>query len=239
MKKSALLLSALIFTTLFSCSGPKTEEPIEEEQPPIEVPERVPKTIVSTGIPDFQFQFADLQIHQRLDSLDLRAFKHFGEFFTEDFTIFRLDRIDYLAEGYFIDDINLYFIDSVLVKVQAFLREDKSNEFIRRYGKANISINDYHNKQLLKREKLVTKVNGRTEINKNLDNYTLFWKRENLDISYSVNKKNDSLRIVNTQRHKSLGEDNFRYKLTFQAKDFENQMAWVRWEGYKKSRGLD
>ena len=176
-----------------------------------------------------------------MDNLDLKAFKSFGEFYTEDFVIYRLSRIDYLAEAYFIDDINLYFIDSTLVKMQAFLREDRTNQFISRYGRAKIYITDYHNKKLLETEKVLTKVNGKTQINSKLDMYTLKWDRNGMDISYEVNKKADTLAVKGKEYSeiKIASGDQYRYKLTFQSKNFANQMAWIKWEAYKDSRGLN
>ncbi len=236
--KKALLLFLTLTLTLSSCSKKKEPEVIEQQVVSDGPTEKEPVAIVGGELPDFKFSIGDLQINQHMDSMDLRAFTHFGEFYTEDFRVYRLDRIDYLAEAHFIDDINLYFIDSMLVRVQAYLREDKSNEFIRRYGKAKIAINDYHNRKLLEDQDLLIRVNGKTQINENLDNFTLKWKRESLDIDYSVNKKNDSVTNPGL-RFKSLGDKDYKYRLTLQTKDFKNQMAWVRWEGYKKSRGLD
>jgi len=170
-----------------------------------------------------------------LVDLDLRAFKHYGEFYTDDFTIYRLDRIDFLAESYFIDDVNLYFIDSLLVKIQAFLREDRSTEFLTKYGKAKISINNYRNKKLLEQENVLQRVNGKLRINDNLDYYKLKWDKTDIDIEYVVNKQADSTASKVTRL---LDENNHRFKLTFQTKDFNNQMAWVKWEAYKEARGL-
>lgn len=173
-----------------------------------------------------------------MKDLDLRVFKHYGEFFTDDFTIYRLDRIDYLAESYFIDDINLYFIDSLLVKIQAYLREDRSHEFLNRYGAAKIYINDYHNKKLLENESVLVKKNDKYTINEKLDYYTLKWKREQTNIEYVVNKKVDSTKTLAPDDIRYFDDDRHRFKLTFQTYDFENQLAWVKWESYKESRGL-
>ena len=167
--------------------------------------------------------------------MDMTPFKHYGEFYTDDFSIYRLDRIDYLAESYYIEDINLYFIDSLLVKIQAFLREDKTDDFLKKYGKAKISINNYRNKKLLETEKVVQKVNGKMKINESIDFYRLKWSREAIDIEYVVNKQADSTASKVTRL---LDDKNQRYKLTFQTKDFDYQMAWVKWESYKDSRGL-
>lgn len=224
-----LLLCAL------GCSAP--EKQMDEANAPIEtsVEENVPIPQITIDIPDYQFEFTSLQLNQNLEDMDLRAFKHFGEFYTDDFTIYRLDRIDFLAESYYIDDVNLYFIDSLLVKIQAFLREDKSTEFLTKYGKATISINNYRNKKLLEQENVLQRINGKLRINDNLDYYTLRWDRPELDIEYIVNKQADSTASKVTRL---LDEQNHRYKLTFQTKDFNNQMAWVKWEAYKESRGL-
>lgn len=221
------------------CKAPEKEVP-EEPVAAVETPEKPPETYINSRIPDYQFSITDFQINQKLENLELRGFKHFGEFYTSDFTIYRLSRIDYLAEAHFIDDINLFFIDSVLVKMQAFLRVDRTNDFLGKYGRAKIYVSDYSNKKLLETESVLTKVNGKTRINEKLNQYTLKWIREELDISYEVNKKIDTTAFKGKEYSeiKMASGDQYRYKLTFQSRDFENQMAWVKWEAYKESRGL-
>lgn len=238
MKKQITFLLLSLF--MLACNRPQKEEPVKTA-PVVETVEKEPETAIFVRIPDHQFSISDLQINEHINDLDLKGFKSFGEFYTEDFVIYKLSRIDYLAEAYFIDDINLYFIDSTLVKMQAFLREDRSNSLISRYGKAKIHISDYHNKKLLETEKVLTRVNGKPQINEKLDQYTLKWKRNNLDISYSVNKKADTtaLKGKDYSSMKLASGDQYRFKLTFQAADFKNQMAWIKWEAYKESRGLN
>ena len=230
----------VLASLVWACTPPAKEE--TQEAAPQEVAEESePETAIYVRMPDHQFSISDLGIDQHINDLDLKAFESYGEFYTEDFVIYRLNRIDYLAEAYFIDDINLYFIDSTLVKMQAFLREDKSNDFISRYGRAKIYITDYHNKKLLETEKILIKVNGKTQINSKLDQYTLKWDRNGMDISYAVNKKADTTAVKGKEysEMKLASGDQYRYKLTFQSKDFANQMAWIRWEAYKDSRGLN
>jgi len=230
----------LISLFLLACSAPEKE--VDEREEIIEeLPEKkasIPQ--ISIDIPDYQFEFKSLRLNENMDDMDLRAFKHFGEFYTDDFTIYRLDRLDYLAESYYIDNVNLYFIDKLLVKIQAYLREDRSSEFLRKYGKATISINNYHNKKLLEQENILQRVNGELTINDNIDYYTLKWDRSDLDIEYEVNKQADSTASRSTTL---LDDKNQRYKLTFQTKDFGNQLAWVKWEAYqdsqRKSRARD
>ena len=238
MKKQ--IIFSLCLLSIVACSSPEKEVPLEPA-PAEEVVEKEPETAIYVRVPDHQFSISDLGINEHINDLDLKAFKSFGEFYTEDFVIYRLNRIDYLAEAYFIDDINLYFIDSTLVKMQAFLREDRSNSLISRYGRAKIYITDYHNKKLLETERVLTKVNGRSRINDKLDQYTLKWEREGLDIHYEVNKKADTTAFKNKEYSaiKMASGDQYRFKLTFQAKDFANQMAWIKWEAYKDSRGLN
>ena len=230
----------VLASLVWACTPPAKEE--TQEAAPHEVAEESePETAIYVRMPDHQFSISDLGIDQHINDLDLKAFESYGEFYTEDFVIYRLKRIDYLAEAYFIDDINLYFIDSTLVKMQAFLREDKSNDFISRYGRAKIYITDYHNKKLLETEKILTKVNGKTQINSKLDQYTLKWDRNGMDISYAVNKKADTTAVKGKEysEMKLASGDQYRYKLTFQSKDFANLMAWIRWEAYKDARGLN
>ena len=221
-----------------ACSAPEKEVSENQEALPDEIVAKVPKTDFIVEVPTYQFSFANLKLNQRLDETDLRVFKHYGEFYTEDFNIYRLDRIDYLAESYFIDDINLYFIDDLLVKIQAYLREDKTHEFMNRYGKAKIVINDYHNKKLLETEAILTKSNGKYRINEKIDYYKLKWITEEADIEYVVNKKIDSANFIQPDDIRHFDDDRHRYKLSFTAKDFDHQLAWVKWESYKQSRGL-
>lgn len=221
-----------LFLLLNACSRP---EPVKEETyTPAPKVEKVAD--IGADMPAYKFEFGSLALNQNLKNIDHLVFKHFGEFYTEDFNIYRLDRIDYLAESYFIDDINLYFIDSLLVKIQAYLREDKTHEFLKKYGKAKIVINDYHNKDLLKTEKVLTKKNGKYQVNEKLDAYTLKWIRRDLDIHYQVSKKADTSEILQAQDIRGFDDKRQRYKLTFQTKDYENQLAWVKWESLQDSK---
>ncbi|WP_141719734.1 hypothetical protein [Roseivirga misakiensis] len=232
--KTHHILSILAFTLFIgSCSRPEPKKDDEEYVPPAPV-ERVAD--FESDMPAYKFEFGSLALNINVKDLDHRVFKHFGHFYTEDYNIYRLDRVDYLAESYFIDEVNLYFIDSLLVRIQAFLKEDKTDEFLRKYGSAKISIDDYHNKTLLKTEKVVTKKNGKYTINEKLDAYTLKWIRKDLDISYQVSKKADTGRIMQAQELQAFNDKRQRYKLTFQTKDFENQLAWVKWESYQESK---
>lgn len=233
--------SAYLFFLILLFSACTTPEKAPEET--IEVPQEVTtkpskSARISVDIPDYQFFFSSLALNQHMRDMDYRVFKHYGEFYTEDFNIFRLDRVDYLAESYFIDDINLYFIDSLLVKIQAYLKEDKSQEFLRKYGNAKILVNDYHNKKLLETEKVLIQKNGKLRINEKLDAYKLKWDRMELDIEYAVNKKPDSTMIIKSSDIRLFDDKRHRYKLTFQTKDYDRQLAWVKWESYKQSRGL-
>ncbi|MHA7102364.1 hypothetical protein [Roseivirga pacifica] len=232
MKKLLALLSLIIIVQ--ACTPPQKEED-KKAAPIVEEPERQPRMMVHGDLPDHQFQFSSLRLNEHISNIDLSAFKHYGEFYTDDFTIYRLDRLDYLAESYFINDINLYFIDSLLVKIQAYLIEDKSSEFLGRYGKAKIFVSNYRNKKLLENEEVLVTQNGKKRINENLDYYRLKWIREDLDIEYLVNKQADS---PSNKEAMLFDDSRQQYKLTFQTKDFDHQMAWVKWESYKESRGL-
>lgn len=236
--KKALTALTLLSVIIVSCSTPQKEPDQLEELPEVVQEVSEPITRVYADMPNYQFQFGSLELNQHMKDIDLRVFKHYGEFYTDDFTIYRLNRIDYLAESYFIDDINLYFIDSLLVKIQAYLREDKSHEFLNKYGAAKIYINDYHNKKLLETEKVLVKDDGKYRINENIDYYTLRWKRGETDIEYIVNKKADSTKTIAADDIRYFDDKRHRFKLTFQSYDYDNQLAWVKWESYKEARGL-
>jgi hypothetical protein len=229
----------MLCTFIWNCNAPQQEPDEDLKEEIIEEVVEGPKTAVASSIPTYKLEFSSLQLNMSISDLDQRVFKHYGEFYTEDFTIFQLDRIDYLAEAHYIDHINLYFIDSALVKIQAFLRQDKSNDFINQFGKAKIVISDYHNQKLLETEDILIRRNGKVKINDKLSQFKLKWSRDNADIEYEVNEKLKSDSIVKAPKYSSiLNPNNFKYKLTFQAKDFDYQMAWIKWESYKESRGL-
>lgn len=238
MKKlaKALALSTLIVFS-YACT---TAAPVEEETEELAEPvvEREKRAVIDADIPSYKFEFASLALNQNIVDLDQFVFKHYGEFYTEDFSIFRLDRIDYLAESHEIDDINLYYIDSLLVKIQVYLREDMTDKFLRRYGKAKIQINDYHNKKLLETESVLVKKAGKYQVNDKLDAFALKWKREDLDIKYDVSRKPDSLQVLLPDEVKGFDDKTKHFKLTFQTKDFDRQLAWIKWESYKDSKGL-
>lgn len=216
----------------FSCSEPARVE--EEVILPLE--EAPKEEDLSSNIPRYKFEFSSLSLNQNVKDLDHFVFKHFGEFYTEDFNVYRLDRLDYLAEASEIDNINLYYIDSLLVKIQVYMREDMTDKFLRRYGSAKISINDYHNKKLLETEEVLVKNNGKYQVNEKLDAFTLKWIRDDLDIEYNVSRKPDSLLLVLGLEEKNVESKSNNFQITFQTKDFENQLAWVKWKSYQESK---
>lgn len=232
----ALLISALMIN--LSCSKPSKVEDEQQEIPMPEEVEREKRAVVEADMPSYKFEFSSLALNQRMEDLDDFVFKHYGEFYTEDFNIFRLDRIDYLAESHEIDDINLYYIDSLLVKIQVYLREDKTDEFLRRYGKAKIQMADYHNKKLLETEKVLVQKDGKYQVNDKLDAFSLKWDRKDLDIKYDVSRKPDSLYTQSSEDFRGFDDKSKYFKITFQTKDFDRQLAWIKWESYKDSKGL-
>lgn len=239
MKKiTQLILPFVLIFTILACSRPAPiEEDKEEVSEPI-VEKREKRADFDSDMPSYKFEFSSLALNQNVKDLDHFVFKRYGEFYTEDFTIYRLDRIDYLAESFEIDDINLYYIDSLLVKIQVLLREDNTDKFLRRYGRAKISIDDYHNKKLLETEKVLVQKDGKYQVNEKLDAFTLKWLRKDLDIQYSVSRKPDSLRVLAAKESKSFDDKSKNFKITFQTKDFDRQLAWIKWESYKDSKGL-
>ncbi|WP_305982642.1 hypothetical protein [Roseivirga thermotolerans] len=228
----------ILSVVLLGCTTPQKEPDSSKRMVESEPKKEEPITRVLAEMPDYYFQFSSLELNQHLKDLDLRVFKHYGEFYTDDFSIYKLHRLDYLVESYFIEDINLYFIDSLLVKIQVYLREDKTQEFLNRYGMAKIYITDYHNKKLLESERVLSYQKGKYRINENLDHYILRWKADSMDIEYRVNKKPDSIKIQAANNTTLLDDNRKRYKLTFQTADYDHQMAWIKWESYKESRGL-
>lgn len=241
MKRLVTALVSLLLLLIISCN--KAEEIVDEKVEVIEAPVEQPKPVssIEIEIPDYQFSLEEMRINEHIKDMDLRAFKHYGEFYTEDFSIYRLDRIDYLAESFEIKDINLFFIDSLLVKIQTFYRDNKSTRFMKRFGKAKIAINDYESKKILETEDLIVKVDGKNMINSKVENYTINWKRNELDIIYYVNKNNISRKgsLVLPVNNQVSDNNRMIFELTVQALDFDNQMQWIKWESYKQGRGLN
>ena len=239
MKKltHSLLFYTLIFTS-FACSIPAPIEEDKEEVTEPTIEEREKRAVFDTDVPSYKFEFSSLALNQNVKELDQFVFKRYGEFYTEDFTIYQLDRIDYFAEAYEMEDINLYYIDSLLVKIQVFLRDDKTDEFLRKYGRAKIQIHDLHNKKLLETEKVLILKEGRYQVNGNLDAFTIKWPRNDLDIKYAVSRKPDSLGTQVSNEFNSLDNKSTSFKITFQTKDFDRQLAWIKWESYIDSQGL-
>lgn len=239
MKKITQLL--LLYTLIFASVACSRSAPIEEEkeemtEPTVEAREKM--AVFESDLPSYKFEFSSLALNQNVKDLDHFVFKRYGEFFTEDFTIYQLDRIDYFAEAFEMENINLYYIDSLLVKIQVFLRNDKTDEFLRKYGRAKIQIHDYHNKKLLETEKVLTQKEGRYQVNDNLDAFSIIWPRNDLDIKYDVSRKPDSLSTRVSNEFKGLDDDTKSFKITFQTKDFDRQLAWIKWESYRDSQGL-
>ena len=77
------------FLTLIclSCSAPQTEASHSEAIIPHETVTKVTTPEITVDIPNYQFSFANLRLNQTLDATDLTVFKHYGEFYTEDFNL--------------------------------------------------------------------------------------------------------------------------------------------------------
>lgn len=238
MKKIVHTFLFVIFLSLtIGCRAPEKEVP-QKKVEEVEQAPRVPITMVNSSAPKYKLSFSSLELNMPISDLDQRVFKHYGEFYTKDFSVFRLDRIDYLVESHYISNIDLIFIDSLLVQIQAFLTVDKSSDLLNQYGRAKLLVNDYQNKRLLETEKALTRTSSGYSINENLNQYRLKWIREGADIEYELNKKpNTDSTSANLARFSSMGNPNgFKYKLTFQTSDFRNQMAWIEWEAHQEAQ---
>jgi hypothetical protein len=228
-----LLITTLLFA--IGCSAPKKEVPQKKVEEVEEVP-RVPITSVNSSVPKYKFSFSSLELGMSISELDQRVFKHYGEFYTKDFSVYSLDQMDYLVESHYISNIDLIFIDSLLVQIQAFLTVDKTNELLNEYGRAKLLINDYQNKKILETEKALTKTRKGYAINENLNQYRLKWIRQDADIEYELNEKpNTDSTSVNLARFSSMSNPNgYKYKLTFQTTDFRYQKTLIEWESNQK-----
>ena len=57
------------------------------------------------------------------------------------------------------------------------------------------------------------------------------------DIEYIVDKKLDSTAVLQANDIRQFDDKRHCYKITSTTKDFNDQMAWVKWESYKQSSG--
>lgn len=87
-----------------------------------------------------------------------------------------------------VEQVTLYFIDSVLAKSSYRLESNISNRLINSLGKFSIKALNDSNSVMMKTAKVVTKENGWYRLNPDLNQYQLSWKRREYNIYMKVHK---------------------------------------------------
>ncbi len=170
-------------TISFSCNRPKPFEIIVGD--PIIAGNAAP---IKPILPKMKFSFTSLDLYQDINSINHNHFKKYGTFYTRDFTIYQVKNLDLLEDNLYISEIYLYYVDKSLHKIQAFTTKNMSDFFLSKYGGAKLILKDRFNKNLAMTEGAVQQISGKTQMNKNLNNYKLKWKSADRLIYYQVNE---------------------------------------------------
>jgi hypothetical protein len=181
-----------------------------------------------------KYKFSDLDLYQDLQQLNLRHFKKFGAFYTEDFTIYHVGNLDLLEDNMYIVEIYLYYIDRRLHKIQALTTKNMADVFLSKYGGAKLVVNDRFNKDLVKKEGAIYKRAGRTHMNKNLNNYKLKWKQNDRSIAYMVDESAQKNFETIEEMVELEGQTKMRYKpkyvFTIQSDEYPQLLSRVKYE---------
>lgn len=190
--------------------------------------------------PKLKFKFGNLTLYQNVNSLNLEQFSEYGTFYTEDFTIYRINNLDLLHDNQYISEIYLYFVDESLHKIQAFTTKNMSDFFLSKYGGAKLVLKDRFNKDLALLEVAVSRKDGKTHINESLNNYKLKWKNSDRLISYQVDesaqKSFEALEdLVNIDNQQFL-DIKPSYVFTIQSNNYDGLLARVKYDEVLENR---
>jgi hypothetical protein len=163
MKK--ILPLVLCLSVLNSCE----KELPREETPAVEVIEKKHEKNIPERL---------LRIDGKTDTLrsyELR--KHlFGEFFRKRAEFYVIENPNKTIYSHPVKSITLYFIDGTLAKTKYTLEEDISDNLIYSYGNFTIKGYDSVTQRLCKAKGVVTVVDHKKILNKNLNNFELKWE---------------------------------------------------------------
>ncbi|MEM8894677.1 MAG: hypothetical protein AAGC88_08875 [Bacteroidota bacterium] len=127
-------------------------------------------------------------LNAELEDLPLDFSQLHGEFFDERAHFYILKKPNMNLFGSPVEQVTLYFIDSVLAKSSYRLETNISNRLINSLGKFSIKALNDSNSVKMKTAKVVTKENGWYRLNPDLDQYQLSWKRREYNIYMKVHK---------------------------------------------------
>jgi hypothetical protein len=197
----------------------------------------IPKNAIN---PALKFKFANLDLYQNIQSINLEQFTKYGSFYTRDFTIYKIKNLDLLEDNLYISEIYLYFIDNSLLKIQAFTTKNMSDFFLSKYGGAKLVLKDRFNKDLVLNEGAVSRKAGKTHMNKSLSNYKLKWKNTDRLISYQVDESaqksfealEELINIENQQYIKTKPS----YVFTIQSESYNQLLSRVKYDEVASNR---
>jgi hypothetical protein len=128
-------------------------------------------------------------LNANLDELPVDFSQLHGKFFGERAHFYIIKRPNMDLFGSPVEQVTLYFIDSVLAKSSYRLESNISNRLINSLGKFSIKALNDSNSVMMKTAKVVTKENGWYRLNPDLSQYQLSWKRREYNIYMKVRKK--------------------------------------------------
>lgn len=127
-------------------------------------------------------------LNANLSELPLDFSQLHGQFFGERAQFYIIKRPNMNLFGSPVEQVTLYFIDSVLAKSSYRLETNISNRLINSLGRFSIKALNDSNSVTMKTAKVVTKVNGWYRLNPDLNQYQLSWKRREYNIYMKVHK---------------------------------------------------
>jgi len=146
-----------------------------------------------------------------LEELPLDFSQLHGEFFDERAHFYILKKPNMNLFGSPVEQITLYFIDSVLAKSSYRLEQNISNRLINSLGKFSIKALNDSNSVKMKRAQVVTKENGWYRLNPELDQYQLSWKRREYNIYMKVHKPSVKEEAIDFIEEVNYYKDALRY----------------------------
>lgn len=182
--------------------------------------------------PKHKFQFDQLDLNQNLSEVNLDQFKKYGSFYTREFTIYQINDLDLLEDNQYISEIYLYFIDSTLLKIQAFTTKNMADFFLSKYGGAKLVLKDRFNRELVMTEGAIRKKSGKVVMNRNLSNYKLKWRSAERLISYQVDetsqKNFEALEELVNEENQQKIKVRPSYVFTIQSNDYPRLLAQIK-----------
>jgi len=161
----------------------------------------------------------------RTDALQELGKNLYGKFFYDRAEYYIVDRPDNKLKGKEVLRATLYYFDGNLYKVKYLLADDLSNELINERRKFKIKALDQVSRDVLKRQVIVFKTDGKLLLNENLKSYELTWDDDQKQIKWRTSMEGTGDYFEYTE---SLGDYKKKYR---ELEIFENR--------YTRNEGID